>query len=157
MSISINLHFIYFNIKDIYKLFWSLDCTDCTDVFLCCCFFLCFFYYFRMINILPTNGLPILLLTFSAHQPKRDICAYIVNPDKTARNELSHQDLHCLPLFFFFFFFFFFLFFRLKPHLQRWTGPKLKMKNLSLLPKRRGMKGCILNQLTQRADILHTV
>ena len=34
------------------------------------------------------------LLTFSAQQTKPNICANSVDPDETARNEPSHQELH---------------------------------------------------------------
>ena len=40
-----------------------------------------------------------LVLTLSACQTKTDTCANSIDPDETARNEPSHQDLHCLPLF----------------------------------------------------------
>ena len=49
-------------------------------------------------------------LTFSAQKTKTDACANNVDPDETARNEPSHQYLHCL-LFSCCFFCFFFLFF----------------------------------------------
>ena len=35
-------------------------------------------------------------------QTKTDTCANSVDPDKTAHNEPSHQDLHCLPFCLFF-------------------------------------------------------
>ena len=35
---------------------------------------------------------------FQSSRPKQ-IHTNIVDPDEMARNELSHQDLHCLPLF----------------------------------------------------------
>ena len=44
--------------------------------------------------------------TFSALNMETDTCASSVDPDETARNEPSHQDLPCLPFFFFFFFHF---------------------------------------------------
>ena len=40
-------------------------------------------------------------LTLSTRQTKTDICASSVDPDKTAHNEPSHQDIHYLPLLFF--------------------------------------------------------
>ena len=42
-------------------------------------------------------------LTFSALQTKSDTCVNGVDPDETARNEPSHQDLQCLQLYCFFF------------------------------------------------------
>ena len=36
-------------------------------------------------------------LTISARQIKTSTCANSVDPDETARNEPSHQELHCLP------------------------------------------------------------
>ena len=51
------------------------------------------------------------LLTISARQIKTNTCANNVDPDETARNDLSHQDLHCLQFCFFFVVFFFLLFF----------------------------------------------
>ena len=41
------------------------------------------------------------LLTLSAWQTKTDTCANGVDPDETAHNELSHQDLHCLLFLFY--------------------------------------------------------
>ena len=40
-------------------------------------------------------------LTLSAQQTKTDTCANSVDPDETARNGPSHQDLHYLPFGFF--------------------------------------------------------
>ena len=37
------------------------------------------------------------MLTLSAQQTKTDTRAISADPDKTARDEPSHQDLHCLP------------------------------------------------------------
>ena len=37
-------------------------------------------------------------ITLPALQTKIDTCANSVDPDETAHNEPSHQDLHCLPL-----------------------------------------------------------
>ena len=54
-------------------------------------------------------------LTLSTLQTKTDAFANSVDPDETACNEPSHQDLHCLP--------FCFLVFYLHPHLQQWTCP----------------------------------
>ena len=69
----------------------------------------------------------VFVLTRSARQTKSGTFANSIDPDQTARNELSHQDLHWLAVllfisisrsvrggsavFFFFFFFFCFLFF----------------------------------------------
>ena len=36
-------------------------------------------------------------LTLLALQTKTGTCANIVDPDETARNKPSHQDIHCLP------------------------------------------------------------
>ena len=47
-------------------------------------------------------------LTLSVRQNKTDTCVNNVNPDETARNESSHQDLHYLPFFFYIFFYLFF-------------------------------------------------
>ena len=38
------------------------------------------------------------MITLPALQTKIDTCANSVDPDETAHNEPSHQDLHCLPL-----------------------------------------------------------
>ena len=54
-------------------------------------------------------------LTPSARQTKTDTCANSVDPDETARNEPSHQDLHCLPFFVFFFIL------DWNPYLHQWT------------------------------------
>ena len=40
-------------------------------------------------------------LTLSTLQTKTDAFANSVDPDETACNEPSHQDLHCLPFCFF--------------------------------------------------------
>ena len=37
------------------------------------------------------------MVTLSSLQTETDNCANSVEPDETARDELSHQDLHCLP------------------------------------------------------------
>ena len=36
-------------------------------------------------------------LNHSAQQTNTNSCGNSVDPDETAHNELSHQDLHCLP------------------------------------------------------------
>ena len=41
-----------------------------------------------------------MFLTLSALQTKRDTCANSVDPDETASDDLSHQDLQCLPFWF---------------------------------------------------------
>ena len=41
-------------------------------------------------------------LTLSVLQTKTDTCANSVDPDETACNKLSHQDLHCLPSYYLF-------------------------------------------------------
>ena len=43
----------------------------------------------------------ILYLTLSARQTKTNTCSNNIDPDETASNEPSHEDLHYLPFFFF--------------------------------------------------------
>ena len=40
------------------------------------------------------------IFTISAWLTEKDTCANIVDPEEMARNEPSHQDLHCLSSFF---------------------------------------------------------
>ena len=49
--------------------------------------------------------------TLSALQTKTDNFANSVDPDETAHNEPSHQDLHCLPSFW-----------------QQWIRPNVEME-----------------------------
>ena len=44
------------------------------------------------------QGCPYKVLTLSILQINPDSCANSVAPDETARNEPSHQDLHCLSV-----------------------------------------------------------
>ena len=44
----------------------------------------------------------LIILTFWAKQTKTNTCANREDPDETVRNEPSHQDLHCLPIYFWF-------------------------------------------------------
>ena len=61
----------------------------------------------------------IIFLTFSV---KTSTCANNVDPDESARNKPSHQNLHCLP------FHFFFLYFSLKPLITSVDKSKLRME-----------------------------
>ena len=71
----------------------------------------------------------------SALQTKTNTCGNSVDPDDTARNEPSHQDLHCLPSLFAIL-----LFFRLNPlfvsvdvQIQEWKSPFQKLRDLNQL------------------------
>ena len=54
----------------------------------------------------PANALPWLkdliefFLTILSLQIKLNNCANSADPDETARDEPSHQDLHCLPYYY---------------------------------------------------------
>ena len=50
-----------------------------------------------MAELYPLNLYPFFLI-LSSLKINTDTFANSVDPDETARNEPSHQDLHCLPL-----------------------------------------------------------
>ena len=56
--------------------------------------------------------------TLSFLQTNTDTLADSADPDETARHELSHLDIHGLPLFHI----------RLKLFFQQWTAPNSKME-----------------------------
>ena len=67
-------------------------------------------------DIMPNIKAYYKCLTHSALQTKPGTCANSVDPDETAHNEPSHQDLHCLTFRFDFWLTF------LQMYLQLWTG-----------------------------------
>ena len=56
-------------------------------------------------------------LISSTQDTNTDVCANSVDPDETARNEPSHQELHCFP----------FCLHR-NTYFQQWTCPNSKME-----------------------------
>ena len=73
-----------------------------------------------------------MLLTLSTWQTKTFTFANSVDPDETARNEPSHQDLHCLPFGFGFL---------ITPHPQQWICPKSKIEEYFRNSRGRGRGG----------------
>ena len=75
-----------------------IEQTQCAFIYL---FFFFFFFFLYKSTRKKRRGLAndIILrhsLLLSARKPK-DTCGNSVDLDETARNEPSHQDLHCLP------------------------------------------------------------
>ena len=58
------------------------------------CIILCCFF-FPLVNVFYLNPFSLAIQT--------DTCANNVDPDETAYNESSHQDLHSLPFFYYYF------------------------------------------------------